>query len=281
MLTLLDCLNRTTEFFKNKGVPNPKLDAELIISHVLKCQRLQLYLQFERELEEITLEKLRPLVKRRGEREPLQYILGEVEWANLKLKVDKRCLIPRNETEELWELILDDCKLGQKKPARILDLGTGSGALALALKKSFPAAKVVAVEKNPQTLSLALENAQALGLEIDFVEGSWCSNLNPGDQFDLIVSNPPYLTQKEWESAQPEVKLWEPKDALMTINEGFAEIAEIMKQSRKHLKTDGQLWLETGIAHADLVKVHGAAAGYQKVNVYKDHAGRNRFARLG
>ncbi len=280
-MTVLDLIKRTADFFAMKGVPNPKLDAEQIIAHGLRCKRLQLFLQFDREMDELTLEKLRVLVKRRAEREPLQYIIGDVEWGGLKLKVDRRCLIPRHETEELWELVLDENHVAGRKPKSILDLGTGSGALALALKKSYPNAKVTAVEKNPDTLQLALENAQALGLEIDFVEGSWCEGLAAGSKFDLIVSNPPYLTKDEYESAQPEVKSWEPLQALVAPDEGFADIAQIMVQAQKHLAEGGELWLETGVAHAAKIKTLSAELGYKKATIHKDHSKRNRFARLG
>ena len=278
MPKLLEILNKTTDFFKQKGVPNAKLDAELIIAHILRCQRLQLYLQFEREMEEITLEKIRPLVKRRGDREPLQYIIGEVEWGNLKLKVDKNCLIPRHETEELWEMIGLEYKSSGKKPARILDLGTGSGALALALKKSFPSSEVVAVERSAETLQLALENAQANKLEVNFVEGSWFDHVE--GKFDLIVSNPPYLTEKEWESAEPEVKKYEPKAALVAASVGFADIETIIRDAGKFLNAGGQLWLEMGIDHAQHVREFSKDQGFERVNIIRDRTERNRFAQL-
>ena len=278
MLTLLELLRRTTEFFEKKGVPRPKLDAELLIAHVMRCKRLELYLRFEKTVDEKILEELRPLVKRRGEREPLQYIMGEVEWGGVKLRVDRRCLVPRNETEELWEHIVTTRK--ENAPKSILDLGTGSGALAVALKKSFPAAKVNAVERNSQTLELAKENAAINNVEINFLNGSWLEPLPKGEKFEMIVSNPPYLTEAEWQSAEPEVKAWEPKEALTAPDEGFADVERIIREAKEFLDENGELWLEMGVAHGARVNQLAQECGYAAAELRQDHHGRERFARL-
>src|SRR5882757_4957498 len=161
MLTVLEIIKRTTEFFDKRGVESARLNAELLIGHALGLKRMQLYLQFERPLTETELEKIRPLVKRRGSREPLQYIMGETDFSGLKLKVDRRALIPRPETERLIELLTQHVAT---PPASILDLGTGSGAIALALAKTWPEAAVTAVDKSEEALALARENAEACGL---------------------------------------------------------------------------------------------------------------------
>src|SRR3954465_8540378 len=145
MLTVLEIIKRTTDFFAGKGVESARLNAELLIGHALGRKRMQLYLEFERPLTEIELEKIRPLVRRRALREPLQYIIGETEFSGLKLKVDRRALIPRPETELLIEKIVG---LFATPPATILDLGTGSGSIALALAKAFPAAAVTAIDRS-------------------------------------------------------------------------------------------------------------------------------------
>src|SRR5882724_8426033 len=141
MLTVLEIIKKTTDFFAAKGIESPRLNAELLIGHALGLPRMQLYLQFERLLTEAELEKIRPLVRRRGLREPLQYVTGEMEFHGLKLKVDRRALIPRPETELLVASVIAVCAT---PPARVLDLGTGSGAIALALAKEFPTALVTA-----------------------------------------------------------------------------------------------------------------------------------------
>jgi release factor glutamine methyltransferase len=172
MITVLEVVQKTTDFLAAKGVESARLNAELLIGHALGLKRMQLYLQFERVLIETELEKIRPLVKRRSQREPLQYIVGDTEWSGVKLKVDKRALIPRPETELLVELVVERLK---SPPARILDLGTGSGAIALALAKHFENAAVTAVDASDDALALAAENAAALGCSdrVNFLKSNW------------------------------------------------------------------------------------------------------------
>jgi release factor glutamine methyltransferase len=237
---------------------------------------MQLYLQFERPLTEAELEIIRPLVKRRGNREPLQYILGETEFAGLKLKVDRRALIPRPETEYLVELLA--AKL-TASPAVILDLGTGTGALALALATKHPEARVTAVDKNPDALSLATENATALNLasRVRFVVSDWFSKLTPDERFDLIVANPPYLTETEVKEAAPEVREHEPHSALVAAEEGRADLEHILRQARAFLNAGGLLACETGIAqHARLAEVAGEC-GYARIESLRDLTGRDRY----
>ncbi len=279
-ITVAELLKRTEGFFARKGVPNPKLDAELIVAHGLRCRRIDLFVRFDHAVPEKVLAELRELVSRRAAREPLQYIIGSVDWAGLTLRVDRRALIPRPETEQLWELIIEAYKASGTTPARILDLGTGSGALALALKKAFPASEVVAVDKSPDALALARENAAALKLAVDFREGDWFSPIAPDEKFDLIVSNPPYLTDTETDSAAPEVNKFEPIGALGSNDEGFADIKQIIEAAPAHLSPSGALWLETGIAHFDRIKTLGESLAYCEVAGYKDYQHRERFARL-
>ena len=187
LLTIREIKERTEAFFESKGVPNARLDTDTLIAHSLGIKRLELYLDLDRPLTAAQLAELRPLVKRRAEREPLQYIVGTVDFCDMELKVDRRALIPRFETEELVELA---CEALSASPKTILDLGTGSGALALALAKKYPEASVDAVDVSAAALSLAQENALALGLDarVTFHEGSWWCPLGLGEQlFDLIV----------------------------------------------------------------------------------------------
>jgi release factor glutamine methyltransferase len=202
MLTLLEIIKRTTDFLETKGVESPRLNAELLIGHVLGLGRMQLYLQFERLLKETELEKIRPLVKRRSQREPLQYVLGETEFFHLKFKTDRRALIPRPETEQLCELVTQRLPA---PPAAILDLGTGGGAIALALAAHYREATVTAVDLSQEALSLADENAAALDLSgrIRWLRSDWFAGLAPEARFDLIIANPPYLTEAEAAAAMP------------------------------------------------------------------------------
>ncbi len=277
MLTVLEILKKTTGFFEKCGVESPRLNAELLVGHALGLKRMQLYLQFERLLTEPELEKIRPLVKRRGSREPLQYILGSTEFASLTLKVDRRALIPRPETEFLIELIGE--KLGEA-PKRILNLGVGSGAIALALAKKYPEARVLGVDRSREALTLAQENAVGLDLanRIVFKESDWFASLAPEDgHFELIVSNPPYLSNEEVNETQPEVRNFEPRMALCAGDSGLADLAKIIQQAPIWLAPSGQLVLETGIAQHSRLAGLAQGAGFQHVQSLRDLTGRDRF----
>ena len=279
MITLLEVVQKTTDFLAAKGVDSARLNAELLIGHALGLKRMQLYLQFERVLPESELEKIRPLVKRRSQREPLQYIVGETEWSGLRLKVDRRALIPRPETEFLIELL--ETRLAANPPARILDLGTGTGAIALALAKRYENAVVMAVDTSDDALALAGENARALGLDgrVSLVKSSWYAALTAAaaEPFDLIVSNPPYLTAEETAAAEPEVRVHEPATALTAADAGLADLRTIIAGAGEFLKPDGWLALETGIAqHAELTRLL-TEAGLVAVESKRDLTDRDRF----
>lgn len=276
MITVLEVVQKTTDFLAGKGVESARLNAELLIGHALGLKRMQLYLQFERVLVEAELEKIRPLVKRRSQREPLQYIVGETEWSGVRLKVDRRALIPRPETELLVEGVIE--RLAEP-PARILDLGTGTGAIALALAKRYETAAVTAVDSSDDALALAGENARLLGLNdrVRLVKSSWYDALAADDSYDLVVSNPPYLTADETAAAEPEVRVHEPVSALTAADEGLADLRVIIAGALRFLKPGGLLALETGIAqHAVLVKLL-TDAGYAAVESRKDLTDRDRF----
>lgn len=279
MLTLLEIIQRTTAFFKKAGIATARLDAELILAEVLGLSRMQLYQQFERPLAEHELEKVRPLVKRRAGREPLQHILGWVEFFGLRIKADRRALIPRPETEELVDLL----SRRRPAPASILELGTGSGALALGLARAFLEAHVTAVERSPEALALACENAVANGLaeRVVFLEGDWFEPLEAGARFDWIVANPPYLTVEEWETAQPEVRDHEPREALVAGDAGRADLERIIAGAPGHLTPGGLLALETGIEQHARLKESALGAGFGKVDSLRDMSGRERFLLLG
>lgn len=276
MLAVLDILKKTTEFFSAKGVEHPRLDAEILVGHALGLKRMQLYLQFERLLSEAELENIRPLVRRRAQHEPLQYILGETEWFGMKLKTDRRALIPRPETELLAELVT--AKL-EAAPKRILDLGTGTGALALGLARHWGEAQALAVDKSGEALALARENAQAQGLEsrVLLAESDWYTAIPSGQEFDLIVSNPPYLTKAEVAEAAPEVREHEPVTALAAPEEGLADLRLIIGGAARYLAPGGLLALETGIAQHPQLLSMCEAAGLERAESKQDLTGRDRF----
>ncbi len=276
MLTVLEIIKKTTDFLAAKGVESARLNAELLIGHALGLKRMALYLQFERLVNEPELEKIRPLVKRRSLREPLQYILGEMEFHGLKLKVDRRVLIPRPETELLVEGVV---AAWPTPPATVLDLGTGSGAIALALAQAFPSSVVTALDISEDALALARENAAANGVSprVVFLASNWFEEIPAEMRFDLIVANPPYLSADETAATAPEVRGHEPGMALTSADGGLADLREIVTRAPRFLTADGMLAVETGIAqHATLLQL-AAAAGFSRVQSRQDLTGRERF----
>lgn len=276
MFTVLEIIKKTTEFFAGKGIESPRLNAELLVGHALGKKRMQLYLEFERPLVEAELEKIRPLVRRRAQHEPVQYIVGETEFFGLKLKVDRRALIPRPETEQLVEHIVVACN--GSAPTRAIDLGTGSGAIALAMLRAFPAMTLVAVERSTDALALARENAANLGLEsrVTLVASDWFESVAP-EAFDIVVSNPPYLTAEETAQTLPEVRGFEPNEALTAEDNGLADLTKIIAGAPRYLKTGGLLALETGIAQHERLLAQTKAVGFTRSESKPDLTGRDRF----
>lgn len=296
MPTLLEILQRTTAYLAGKGIASAKLNAELLIAHVMKLRRLDIYLQFDRPLDSAQLDALRPLVARRGKREPLEYIIGSRPFVGLDLLCAPSALIPRSETEELVELLeqhfaAPPASTTSSAPARVLDLGTGTGALALALAQLWPQAEVTAVDFSEETLALARSNAErnALAERVRFVRSDWFAALagqagaaaasaTALERFDLIVSNPPYLTQQEWEAADPEVKDYEPYHALVAAQDGLADLQKILLQAPAFLNPGGLLALETGIAqHAALAELAAQSGAYAATYSHTDSDSRPRF----
>jgi release factor glutamine methyltransferase len=276
MLSVLEIIKRTTEFLEKRGVESSRLNAELLIGHALGLKRMPLYLQFERPLTEAELERIRPLVKRRGNREPLQYILGETEFSGLRLQVDRRALIPRPETERLIELVTQQLAA---PPQSILDLGTGSGAIALALARAYPEAAVTALDNSPEALALAGENATACGLggRVKFLASDWFGALPAGASFQLIVANPPYLSDEEMQAAPPEVRDFEPSQALSAGRNGAAALELILRGAKAYLAPGGLLACETGIAQHQALLALAAATGYARSESLRDLTGRERY----
>ena len=275
MISLLEVLEKSTAFLEQKGVQDAKLSAEWIMAESLGMKRLDLYLQFERPLKESELEGIRDGIRRRSKREPLQYILGTVEFYGVSLKTDARALIPRPETEYLIELL--HTQYLNKEPTRILDLGTGSGALAIALLHTFSEATAVGVDESDKALELAKENAQAVGVNdrLTLLKSDWFEQVD--GEFELIVANPPYLTDEEMESAEPEVSHYEPINALHGGSDGLEDLNRILQDAFPRLVNGGMLALETGIdQHKHLVE-RAKANGYTAIESLKDLARRDRF----
>ncbi len=279
MPTILEIIKKTTDFLAGKGVESARLNAELLIGHALALKRMALYLQFERVLSEPELEKIRPLVRRRSQREPLQYILGETEFNGLKLKVDRRALIPRPETELLVERVLAVCADRPKVATSVLDLGTGSGAIALAMATGMPAASVIGVDFSEDALALARENALATGLQdrVVFTRSNWFAGVSGDARFDVMVANPPYLSAEETAATEPEVRAYEPGTALTAADSGLADLRVIVAQAPAYLNAGGLLALETGITqHPEVLRL-ATDAGFGRTESRQDLTGRDRY----
>lgn len=275
MISLLEVLQKSIRFLEEKGVKDAKLSAEWILAHALQLKRLDLYLQFERPLIESELELIRQGIRRRSKREPLQHILGSVDFYGVSLRVDKRALIPRPETEYLIEIL--HTQYLNREPTRILDLGTGSGAIAIAMLNLFPQAQGVAVDMSTEALALAKENADAVGVSsrLEFVKSDWFQNVDGA--FELIVANPPYLTQEEMETADPEVVQYEPKEALFGGEAGLDDLISIIDGCTDHLVDGGMIALETGIKQHQALMERAQSQGLKHLQSIKDLDRRDRF----
>ena len=267
-MTVGEVLRAAADHLEARGVPSPRLDAELLLARALGLERIELYTQHDRPLDEQERAAARDLVRRRAAREPLAYILGDWDFRHLTLRTDRRALVPRPETE----VVVDRCLAlldGTVEP-RVVDVGTGTGAIALALKHERPDAHVTATDVSPDALALAGENAAANGLEVELVEGNLLAGLT--GSFALVVSNPPYVRADELPGLEPEVRDWEPRTAL--VDDGQTE--RLIDEAREVL--DGHLVLELHEERAALVRRALARAGYVEVAVALDLAGRERVA---
>ena len=264
-----EVLRKSTEHLERKGSGTPRLDAELLLAHVLGVQRIELYMALDRLLTPPELDATRELLARRAAREPLQYVLGEWGFRRLLLLVDRRALIPRPETETLVERALG-LLTGIEAP-RVLDVGTGTGAVALAIADEHPGARVTSIDVSEVALELAAENVARTGLPVELVRHDLFDGL-PGGPWDLVVSNPPYVDADQLAGLQPEVRDWEPHAAL--VAEGALEA--VARGAAPVLKPEGALVLEIGDGQAATTVAQLGALGFVSVIVTVDLAGRDR-----
>jgi release factor glutamine methyltransferase len=268
-------------YLQENGVEDGRLDAELILAHVLGIKRLDLYLQFERPLAPRELEAFKTLLRRRVKREPLQYVLGFTAFRELELKTDFRALIPRPETERLVEEVLAWSR-GAGENLVALDLGTGTGAIGLSLLSEGPFRQVVATDPDRNALDLARENALAMGLEprLDLRHGHLFEPVSPGETFDVVVSNPPYVPETDGDSLQPEVVEWEPPGALFAGPTGMDVLAPLVEGAQRILRAGGLLAVEVGDGQAEAVaRALDGSGAYRDVKVVPDLSGRDRIVR--
>jgi release factor glutamine methyltransferase len=278
-MTVLEVLQSSTAYFKKRKIDNPRLNAEHLLAHVLNRKRLELYLEFERELDESELKPLRDLVRRRGEGEPLQHLLGTVEFCGHTFLCDKRAMVPRPETEELVELVKSEIR---NPKSEILDVGTGSGVIALSLAAKFPEAEVHAVDVSDDALALARENAARLGLSkrVHFTKGNLLDEVE-GD-FDLIVANLPYVSLQDRQSLSREV-LRDPEVALFAGERGDELVRQLIEQAGARLRPGGLLALEIGVGQSAALLSFLAEKNYDDIESKNDYSSTPRFlfARYG
>jgi release factor glutamine methyltransferase len=271
--TIRELLGPAREYLEGKGVPSPKLDAEYLLAHVLGIPRLELYLDHDRELDPSEVDSLRELVRRRGKREPLAYVLGSWSFYGLELHCDARALVPRPETEILVEHCLALLQ-GVAAPS-IADVGTGTGAIALALAARLPEASVTAIDSSADALALAAENAElnGLGPRVELLQGDLLAPV-AGRRFDLVASNPPYVA--EGDDVDPEVSGYEPALAVFAGDGGRAVLERLAHDAPAALLPGGRLVVELGEGQASWLAEQLAGLGYEAVEVTSDLRGVER-----
>jgi release factor glutamine methyltransferase len=278
----LEGIQKSAEFLATKGVDSPRLQAELLLAHVLHLPRMKLYLNFERPLSAAERDALRELVKRRGKREPLQHLTGSTSFCGLELTVNRHVLVPRPETELLAEAgwqFLNALPTNTPAPRTALDFGTGSGCIAIALACNTPPARIVALDASADALTVAKLNAERhqVSERIEFRRSHGFGGLERKATFDLIISNPPYIATAEIATLQPEVRDFDPHMALDGGADGLDFYRLIAEQARGYLKAAGRLMLEFGDGQAEALKRTFQKQGWAIEAIVEDYTKRPRI----
>lgn len=281
-MTVLEGIQKSADFLAKKNIDSPRLHAELLLAHLLKMPRMKLYLNFERVLTSLETDALRELVRRRGQHEPLQHLTGSAPFCGLEIAVNRNVLIPRPETELLAELswqFLNPLETPGAEAKSVLDFGTGSGCIAIALAVKCPRAKIVALDVSPEALAVAAQNAAAnLKTEqITFLQSNAFASLAPGTKFDLIVANPPYIPTAEIETLPPEVREFDPRGALDGGADGLDFYRLLAGQAARFLKPNGAIMLEFGDGQSEDVKKKFENQNWIVEAIKEDYSGRARI----
>ena len=278
-MTVLEAIQKTADFLAKKGVESARLNAELLLAHQLKLPRMKLYLNFDRVLTAPETDGLRELVRRRAAREPLQHITGSTSFCGLEIAVSRHALVPRPETELLAELGWKFLRTRQSSFVTALDFGTGTGCIAIALAANCPNTKITAIDVSPDALVLAKQNAEqnkAAG-QIEFFQGNGFTALAEKVQFDLIISNPPYIAAAEIETLQPEVRDFDPRLALDGGADGLDFYRRLAVEAKPFLKSDGKVMVEFGEGQADAIRKIFEAEKWIVEAVKEDYSQRARI----
>ena len=278
-MTVLEAIQKSTEFLGKKNVESPRLQTELLLAHVLKMPRMKLYLNFDRALTPAETDALRELVKRRGQREPLQHIVGSTSFCGFELAVSRHALVPRPETEMLAELGWQFLSTLNSEPSTALDFGTGTGCIAIAIAAKCPNAKITALDISAAALALAKENAARNNVaeRIEFLLGDGFAALPPDARFDLVLSNPPYIASAEIATLDPEVRDFDPRAALDGGTDGLDFYRRLATSAKKSLKPDGKIMLEFGDGQAAAIKMIFETEKWIVEAVQEDYSQRARI----
>ncbi len=273
MKTVLQCLESGTTYLEKREIESPRRNMEWLVGHLLGCSRIQLYTQFDRPLTEKELTPLRDLLRRRGEGEPIQHLLGQVEFCGREFACDRRALIPRPETEELVE---ESLALPFPRPSRLLDMGTGSGVIGISLALSLgkDCKHAVLADCSEESLALARENANRHSVDVELQESDLFDSIE--GTFDLIVANLPYVADSEREELSPELG-YDPARALFGGPDGLVVFRRFLPEVSSHLSPSGWLALEIGSSQGDAVTGMAEEGGLRDVRLVSDLSGNPRF----
>ncbi len=272
MKTIGEIIRASSAFLESKKIDRPKRLAEELIAHALGLKRIDLYLQFDRPVVENELEKMRLWIKRLSEGEPLEYIIGEVEFYGCNMKVDQRVLIPRPETE----ILVDHIAKRFGSPASVWDVCTGSGCIGIALKKKFPGIAVSLSDQSPDALAVAKANAASNAVQVEFLQGDLLEPFK-GRKSDMVVVNPPYISVNEYFSLDPSVRMFEPKIALVGGERGTEFFERLEKTLPPCLNTGARVFLEIGSTQGDAVQRIFSSSIWTKREKLADWSGKDRF----
>lgn len=278
MKTVREVLNASRSYLEEKGLSIPRRSVEEVFAYILKVDRIHLYANFDRPLEENELQQCRQALKRLCTNEPWQYIVGELPFYGCTFHVKPGVLIPRQETEILVDKIAQALKKrGAETEELILwDLCTGSGCMGISLKKKFPLLRVILSDLSNEALAIARENAQRNGVEVEMRQGDLFAPFT-GEKADFIISNPPYISEAEYQLLSPEVKNFEPVQALVGGPTGLEFYQRIADAFVNHLNSQGQLWMELGHKQGEAVKALFTQKGYENATWEPDWSGNDRF----
>lgn len=277
MITILESINLSSKYLAQKGIESPRTNAELLLANIIGCKRLDLYLSFDRPLGKEETEKYREFIRRRGSFEPLQYITGKVEFYGLEFKVTPSVLIPRPETELLVENIIN--VLSKEKQSIILDIGCGSGNIAIALAINLPSTKIICTDNSDDAIKISKENAEIhlVSNKIDFLNHNIMKeDLINFPDFDIIVSNPPYVSKENFSILQKEIRDFEPRSAVTDDKDGFTFFREISVKSFRKLKEGGKLFFEVAQGQSDGVMEIMKKNNFINITIIKDYQSIDR-----